>query len=768
MATDAPAALEAAYAAWDCGRLSEHLIAVDSIQKEHIFSQAQSWASDETKTPLQKLVAGRVAMGLGSKPTAAKCFAAAFVSDSCLRKGDDFGDLQAMCAPAEDLFDACELGIDAAEKMIEAALSRGYEEEDNELSPESESTVAERPAPPPGDVLKIGRRFFDEFIDDVETMKKVQMALFFVELCWATRYRTPLFQSEPKASSDGPMYADVGPQVISGWRLDATAAGRAAAGANLTHSASLVSGSIAVVAASGSDDVFGDTRLPALMESVLAFCKSQPASALVAIACAHPTWLCCARDGRMNHNRLLQSTATDSDIVSRILSSLSDLPRCLVHPDFPVATPEHALCRMLPTAGVAHGLRIHMRNLSRATRSSIVAPDFDPVPLDVDPTPAVVFTALSGLRALHAELNGVLTDLCANAEAAHVYLADVHAAAHTATSNGTGDIAWIDAERDRLAAAIDAARDLKVHSLEARLVSVDEAAASLEHAATTASAAADDAALSDNDLVKAWSATCARTLQAALSRSAVASLSPWTSATLFLTAGPDGPSPALASVATAFVTPQNVRVSGLRRVMLAVTPGEALSFTVEVADESMLAKWCDIKEATRELLRLLRVDAVSAESVPRPRAGLLTTHRPKGDHWACPECGYRNFESEACELCDFGSSASPGLPPPDVLSGTPLVASMSLDLQRPCIHVSVTLPSIAPGLAVIATAAAFVVVQSITVDGRPILFDLPAAAIAPSILAPYAAVYNDHDGRNSTHVADSSGQMPCVSDFGTL
>lgn len=85
--------------------------------------QAQSWARDETKTALQKIVAGRVATGLGDMSAAAKCFAAAFVGDPCLRRVDDFADLQEMCLPS-DLEMACEAGIDAAATMLEAALLR--------------------------------------------------------------------------------------------------------------------------------------------------------------------------------------------------------------------------------------------------------------------------------------------------------------------------------------------------------------------------------------------------------------------------------------------------------------------------------------------------------------------------------------------------------------------------------------------------------------------------------------------------------------------
>ena len=220
---------DAAFSAWRTQGLASFVRTIDADAKPRIILQSQSWASDVTKSSLQKLVAGRVTTSLGDMATAAKCFASAFVGDSRLRLGDEFEDFREMCLP-DDLESACRVGMDAASKILEAALLRDDCDSDVDDSappgPTKRSRSADRrPGKSPGQLLQIGKYFFDSFIDDPERATKTQKALFILELCWATRERAPLFNVEPQAWADGPVYNDVRTAVKSRWGPEATLAG---------------------------------------------------------------------------------------------------------------------------------------------------------------------------------------------------------------------------------------------------------------------------------------------------------------------------------------------------------------------------------------------------------------------------------------------------------------------------------------------------------------------------------------------------------------
>lgn len=479
----------------------------------------------------------------------------------------------------------------------------------------------------------------------------------------------------------------------------------------------------------------------------------------------------------------------------------SESIRCIDHAGFPVALPEHLPCRKLPATTAAHELRSFLRNVSsaacNASCAAAAAADNHNSGIELRPTPGAIYAAVAGLRALLAEVDELIGALRTNAGTAHLQLGEIYAAARAAAKSDD-EIAWVDVQCDRLAATIDATRDSKVHTLESQLVSVDAVVESLQNAASAACAAADDDSISNADLMSAWSVTHSRRLQKALAKASATPLAPLTSAALYFVSPPrlHSPSPSLGSIV--FVRPGDVNIVGLRRVMPAVAPGAALTFYVEVAESVMLERGVDALEATKELLSLLQVDAVSVASPPRPRVAARATQKPPGDSWACPECLHRNFAQEMCELCDYGRSAVawtcsvctfineaargacelceslPSAPTAplaflDEISGDALIASMSLESARARIKVSVALPARAPDRLGVggAVARSFVVVRSITVAGAPLSVDVLAAATAPTILAPFEAVY-DPNSRSPVHVSDNSGQTPCLSDRGTL
>lgn len=505
--------------------------------------------------------------------------------------------------------------------------------------------------------------------------------------------------------------------------------------------------------------------------------------------------------------------------------------RCLVHPGFPVASPDHAPCDKLPTRTVASTLRRYLYAIANsATRPPTIASGtsnstaYLEAPrhlldealergLELAPTPDAVADMLAELRAIAIKTSAIAEALHSNAVAARLQLVDVHARALAASSHG-GESSWVNAERDRLEAGLDAAYASKLETLETQLHFVDRAIESLQLSSCTAGAAAADEALSDKDLISVWSKTHAPGLDTALAQAAAVSLVPRASAWLSLFIGRHSPAAVLASIATEYVRPEDVRIKDLRRVMLAIVPGETLTFSVELAEEARREPGFDAQKATTELLDLLLVDAVSVETMPRLRTIVRVTRRPEGKNWVCPECEHANTESASCMLCDFRTAPLDDPPPRQVApeswpcpactfinapgrntcemcnsrppapivgpaapimevapeapdnhledAGTPVPAVMSLDLARPCIRVSLTLPVRAAGPGGVATTGPFLVVKSITVGGS-IVLDQPAAATATGMPARLHA----HLGF-LVDAADSTGQMPCVSDTGTL
>ena len=199
--------------------------------------------------------------------------------------------------------------------------------------------------------------------------------------------------------------------------------------------------------------------------------------------------------------------------------------RCLVHPGFPFATPDHTSCDKLPTRAVASALRRYLcaiansatgaptiaggtRNSTTSGCGCLEAPCGhldEPLErgLELAPTPDTVADVLAGLQAIAVKTSTIAEALHSNAVAARVQLADVHARALAASSPG-GECLWVNAERDRLEADLDTAYASKLETLETQLHLVDRAIESLQLAACSAGAAAADEALSDKDLISVW------------------------------------------------------------------------------------------------------------------------------------------------------------------------------------------------------------------------------------------------------------------------